>query len=118
MLTGCRRTWRRTTSSFVAGLVAATALWATTAHAGDWPQILGPHRDGRAEGESLADSWPSTGPKLLWERPVGRGYAGVAIVGDRGVLFHRVENEEVVEAIDARTGKAVWKYAIPTSYVS
>jgi outer membrane protein assembly factor BamB len=100
-------------------LAAGLAVFcATRVDAGDWPQILGPHRDGRAEGESLAESWPATGPKVLWERPVGRGYAGVAIVGERGVLFHRAENEEVVEAFDAKTGKPGWKFAIPTTYTS
>ena len=96
----------------------SSASLRVAADAGDWPQILGPHRDGRAEGESLSDSWPAGGPKVLWERPVGRGYAGVAIVGERGVLFHRVENEEVVEAFDVKTGKSSWKFTIPTSYVS
>jgi outer membrane protein assembly factor BamB len=99
-------------------VVVAIVLCGATAEAGDWPQILGPHRDGRAEGESLADSWPAAGPKTVWERPVGRGYAGVAVVGDRGVLFHRVENEELIQAFDVRTGKFSWKFAIPTSYVS
>ncbi len=96
----------------------ACGLWTTRAGAGDWPQILGPHRDGRAEKESLADAWPAGGPKLVWARPVGRGYAGVSVVGEQGVLFHRVENEELVEGFAAKTGKSTWKYAIPTSYVS
>jgi outer membrane protein assembly factor BamB len=99
-------------------VVAVVAFYVAHAEGGDWPQILGPHRDGRAEGESLADSWPAAGPKVIWERPVGRGYAGVAVVGERGVLFHRVENEELVQAFDVRTGKFSWKFAIPTSYVS
>jgi outer membrane protein assembly factor BamB len=99
-------------------LFVGSMLFASHVRAGDWPQILGPHRDGRAEGESLADSWPAGGPKVLWERPVGRGYAGVAVVGERGVLFHRVENEELVEAFDVKTGKSAWKVAVPTSYVS
>lgn len=86
--------------------------------AGDWPQILGPHRNGEAENESLADTWPSDGPKTLWHRPVGRGYAGLAVVGQKGVLFHRVENDERVEALDVGNAKELWHFAIPTSYVS
>jgi outer membrane protein assembly factor BamB len=93
-------------------------MFVSSAGAGDWPQILGPHRDGRAEGESLANSWPAGGPKVVWERPVGRGYSGVAVVGDRGILFHRVENEEVAEQFDVKTGKRGWKFGIPTSYIS
>jgi outer membrane protein assembly factor BamB len=112
------RTKLRTISKLLPGFLATAAFFVASAHAGDWPQILGPHRDGRAEGESLADSWPAGGPKVLWERPVGRGYAGVAVVGERGVLFHRIENEELVQAFDVRAGNFSWKFAMPTSYVS
>src|SRR5580692_1478093 len=69
------RTKLRMISNLLLGFIATAAFFVASAHAGDWPQILGPHRDGRAEGESLADSWPAGGPKVLWERPVGRGYA-------------------------------------------
>ena len=41
-----------------------------TAQAGDWPQILGPHRNGIADDEHLASQWPAGGPKTLWQRPV------------------------------------------------
>src|SRR5580692_2589904 len=112
---GARFRW---TLILIAACLTVRGLWTTTAHAGDWPQILGPHRDGRAERESLTDSWPAGGPKVLWERPVGRGYAGVAVVGERGVLFHRIENEELVQAFDVRAGNFSWKFAMTTSYVS
>jgi len=112
-----RRTWLGLFGTFAA-VLTVLCVTGPRAVAGDWPQILGPHRDGRADGESLAESWPASGPKLLWERPVGRGYAGVAVVSDRGVLFHRIDNEEVVETFDAKTGKSGWKFAIPTTYVS
>jgi outer membrane protein assembly factor BamB len=109
--------------AFCSTLVACMVLIGMTStppalRAGDWPQILGPHRNGEADNETLADSWPSDGPKTVWQRPVGRGYAGLAVVGQTGVLFHRVEDEERVEAIDVATGKERWHFAIPTSYVS
>ena len=63
-------------------------------------------------------SGPSDGPKTLWQRPVGQGYAGLAVIGQTAVLFHRVENEERVEALDAASGKELWHFAMPTSYVS
>ena len=110
-------------ASFCGSLVACMVLIGlsstpTALRAGDWPQILGPHRNGEAEKETLADSWPSDGPRTVWQRPVGRGYAGLAVVGPTGVLFHRVEDEERVEAIDVATGKERWHFAIPTSYTS
>jgi outer membrane protein assembly factor BamB len=86
--------------------------------AGDWPQILGPHRDGKAETETLAASWPAAGPKLLWQRDVGRGYAGVAVVGNACILFHREGDNAIVERLDADTGKSRWKKGFPTHYES
>jgi outer membrane protein assembly factor BamB len=86
--------------------------------AGDWPQILGPHRDGIAENESLADSWPADGPKVVWQRRVGRGYAGLAVAGQRAILFHRLGDQEVVEALDSATGTTLWKSSTPTAYQS
>ena len=84
--------------------------------AGDWPQILGPTRDGKAAGERLGKTWPKAGPTVVWQRPVGHGYAGLAVAKGRAVLYHRVGNEALVEAIDARTGKPLWKKSFPTSY--
>ena len=46
--------------------LASTAL--TSAMAGDWPQILGPNRNGVASEEKLANSWPGGGPKVLWQK--------------------------------------------------
>jgi outer membrane protein assembly factor BamB len=67
-------------------------------------------------GPPLAETWGATGPKVLWRRQVGQGFAGPAVVGNRVVLFHRVGNEEVVESLDSASGTPVWRYAYPTRY--
>lgn len=93
------------------------ALIAAGVHAGEWPQILGPSRNGiAAADERLAESWPAAGPTLVWRRDVGGGYAGVAVAGNRALLFHRVDNEEVVEALDAATGLPLWRSGHPTTF--
>jgi outer membrane protein assembly factor BamB len=90
-----------------------------TLRAGDWPQILGPNRDGRAAAdEKLTDSWPKDGPPVLWQRDVGGGFSGLAVAGDTAILFHRVDDEEVAEAIDPLTGKTKWKDGSPTRFSS
>ncbi|MFP6692040.1 MAG: PQQ-binding-like beta-propeller repeat protein [Pirellulales bacterium] len=91
-------------------------LQALQTRGGDWPQVLGPYRNGRATNEQLADSWPSGGPKLVWRRQVGRGFAGVAVQGQRAVVFHRVDDQEIVEALDAATGKTIWKRSFVARY--
>ena len=112
------------TRSFGRFAPLVTACWLTAASiplssgvAGEWPQILGPNRNGIAsDGEELADEWPAEGPFTLWQREVGSGYAGVAVANKRVFLFHRVENREVVESLDAATGKNFWTDEYPTAF--
>ena len=94
------------------------AVWAAgvTLVAQDWPQFLGPHRNGTYGGPPIADGWPTGGPTKVWERQVGAGFAGPAVVGDRLILFHRIGRDEVVEALDTETGETIWRYDYPTSY--
>jgi outer membrane protein assembly factor BamB len=91
---------------------------ATDLSAGDWPQILGPNRNGiAADDERLAETWPESGPKLLWEQPVGRGFAAVAVVGERAIVFDRDRNTERVQALNVATGESNWDDAYPTDFV-
>ena len=101
-------------------LVILIAFWMRFDHAlaGDWPQIHGPERNGKAERETLLETWLAGGPKLLWRREVGSGFAGVAVVGEACILFHRVGDEAVAERLHAATGKPIWKQSFPTHYVS
>lgn len=82
----------------------------------DWPQILGPTRNGIYIGPEIVASFPRSGPPRLWSRDVGAGFAGPAVAGDRLILFHRVNNRETVEAMAAATGKTIWTFDYPTSY--
>lgn len=81
----------------------------------DWPQFLGPTRDGVVPGSSPAP-WPASGPVVAWKVDVGRGFAGPVVAGGRVLLHHRRGNEEVLEAWDARTGKPAWRAVQPTAY--
>jgi outer membrane protein assembly factor BamB len=88
----------------------------STLVAQDWPQFLGPRRDGTYTGTPLAESWPAGGPPSLWQRDVGAGFAGPVVVGERVILFHRVSGREVVEALATDTGDTVWRYDYPSTY--
>lgn len=82
----------------------------------DWPQILGPERNGVYRGPALAEAWGAQGPRVVWRKMVGAGFSGPVVAQGRLILFHRVGSEEVVESLDARTGVSQWRYAYPTSY--
>jgi outer membrane protein assembly factor BamB len=92
-------------------------IFIAMSRAEDWPQFLGPTRDGHSGETGLHASWPASGPPVLWQRDVGEGYSGPVIAGERLILFHRVENDEVIECLQAATGKPLWKHAYPTQYV-
>jgi outer membrane protein assembly factor BamB len=89
---------------------------AFAASASDWPQFLGPGRNGVYEGPPISATWTGDGPKRLWEKKVGQGFAGPAVVGSRVILFHRVGDKEVVESLAAATGASQWRYEYATSY--
>jgi outer membrane protein assembly factor BamB len=93
-----------------AGLVCAVL-------AADWPQFLGPTRNGVSTETGLATTWPKEGPPQVWEKKVGAGWSGPIVSAGRVILFHRLENREVVESLDAATGKPQWKFDYATGYV-
>ncbi|WP_197443499.1 outer membrane protein assembly factor BamB family protein [Maioricimonas rarisocia] len=89
----------------------------TPGSAGDWPQILGPNRDGRAaDDEVVSTDWEAAGPPVVWEKQVGSGYAGVAVKQGQAILFHRVGDEERVAALDAGTGQTLWSDGQPSDF--
>jgi len=94
---------------------ACLALTAVTL-AQDWPQFLGPTRTGVYAGAPLNESWGPEGPKVIWRKAIGAGFAGPVVVQGRVLVFHRLANQETLDALDARTGTAQWRYAYPTAY--
>jgi outer membrane protein assembly factor BamB len=83
---------------------------------GDWPQFLGPDRNGEYRGPAITIEWPEKRPPLLWQKEVGQGFAGPVVAGSRLILFHRVSDREVVEALDAKTGSPLWRFDYRTRY--
>lgn len=76
----------------------------------DWRVWGGKDRDFIVHTSGLADSWPASGPRKLWTRPLGDGYSAIAEEG--GVLYtaFRRRLSDVITAIDAATGKTIWEY--------
>lgn len=79
-------------------IVAAASL------AGDWPQWLGPNRNGSTT-ETIK---PWTGaPKVLWKAPVGDGHSSPVVANGKVFLHTRPpgKDEEQLSIFDAATGK-------------
>jgi outer membrane protein assembly factor BamB len=105
--------------AFVLGLLMlnVSVLVGSISSAGDWAQVLGNQRSGQAaEGESLPDALPTAGPKTVWSKDVGAGYAGPAVVGKQLFLFHRLGEHELVTCFSAADGSVVWETKLPADY--
>jgi len=94
-------------------LLAALAF---PALASDWPQFLGPTRNGVYTGPALAASWPKDGPRVVWQRKVGAGFSGPVVSTRKLILFHRIDDKEIIECLDSNNGKSVWTFDYPTAY--
>src|SRR5258708_994756 len=64
-------------------ILVVLASCGTQVHADDWPQWMGPERDGVWRETGIVDTFPKDGPPVRWRVPIGGGYAGPAVVGDR-----------------------------------
>jgi len=99
----------------VAGLLAGVILLIAPLAAQDWPQWRGPNRDGAIAKFNPPSAWPERLARQ-WQVDVGLGYATPLIVGSRLYLFTRQGEEEVMQALDATTGKSIWRTSYPAPF--
>lgn len=84
--------------------------------ADDWPQWRGPARDGKSTDQQRLSDWKQHAPQLDWiVDGMGRGYASVAIVGDRLYTTGNFDSSQGVIAVDTHTGQTVWRRSLTTS---
>ncbi|MBV9125087.1 MAG: PQQ-like beta-propeller repeat protein, partial [Planctomycetes bacterium] len=108
-------------------------LLAPAVRADDWPQWLGPERDGVWRETGILERFPEQGPPIRWRTPVGGGYSGPAVAEGRVFVTDRVLPEgtsnprnafarsatpgkERVLCLDEATGKVLWKHEYDCPY--
>ena len=102
-------------------LILTFACW-ISASADDWPTFRGGNRTGVAPDTNLLEKWPAEGPKLLWEATgAGRGYAGVAISGERFYtlgdgLSTAKDKDEYLTCFNLADGKPIWQHKTGTPW--
>ena len=81
------------------------------AQAQDWLQWGGPGRNFISDSKGLADSWPASGPRRLWNRTLGEGHS--TILAEKGKLYtmYRKGEQEVIVSLEADSGKTIWEYS-------
>jgi outer membrane protein assembly factor BamB len=80
----------------------------------DYPQWRGWNSDGGASAFVAPKVWPEALSRR-WRVDVGEGYATPLVVGSRLYAFTRLNGRETMTALDARTGRILWRtsYAAP-----
>src|SRR5215510_3510505 len=101
--------------------------------ADDWPQWLGPRRDGVWRETGILEKFPEKGPKVRWSTPIGGGYAGPAVAGNRVYVTDRmlspgvknptsgfgrgnVPGTERILCLDDANGQIIWKHEYDCLY--
>lgn len=108
------------------------AVGILTASADDWPRWMGAKADGVWTEKGIRSDLPESGAPVAWRVPVGWGYSGPAVAGDKVYLsdYQRSEGElmnspgkavtwegrERLLCLDVKTGKELWKYEVPRTY--
>src|SRR5260370_15483264 len=76
--------------------LAVSLLYTAPAAAGDWPQWLGPNRDGSAPDK--IQPWKDA-PKVLWKKAVGEGHSSPVVADGRGFIHAKIANQNEGEVV-------------------
>jgi outer membrane protein assembly factor BamB len=79
----------------------------------DWPGLWGPSRNGSTT-DAFAASRGDT--DVLWRRSVAGGYSEIAIHGGRAFTMELRDGEDFVVALDAGTGRELWRIRVGPTY--
>jgi outer membrane protein assembly factor BamB len=93
-----------------------SALASGFVRAADWPQFLGPSRNGISAETGLIDNWPEGGPKEVWRVPGGVGMSGLAIKEGKLLTLVQRDGQQWVVALEAKTGKELWQTPLGSEY--
>src|SRR3990172_6374930 len=86
-------------------MVVAGSSWA------DWPQYLGPNRNGISDEKGILRSWPENGPEVLWTVTLGRGFGGPVVKDGKVYLLDRDDKVgDTMRCFDLSSGKELWNF--------
>ena len=81
----------------------------------DWPQWMGPDRNGRIRGEHLPQELDSQ-LQPAWRRAVGHGYAAPVVSGNDLIWVDEINDKEVAHCLALEGGKERWATPYADSY--
>ena len=109
------RTFRRAAAALAAGCCVVMLTGGTGAGdqvAEGWPQYRGPARTGISDETGLLKSWSAPGPKVVWKAPLGEGFSGISVVGDRLYTMYGAGEDDILACYATTDGHEIWKLRV------
>lgn len=123
---------QRAELALVLAVVLGGSLGGRSLCGDDWPQWMGPTRDGIYREAGLVEKFPDAGLPVLWRVPISGGYSGPAVSGGRVFVTDYVRasgevvnnpggrneltGQERVLCLDTATGKVIWSHSYDCPY--
>ncbi len=82
----------------------------------DWPSFLGPTGDSKSTERGILTHWPSDGPPLVWQLPLGAGYGMPTVSAGRLFQFDRSGDRARLRCLESQTGKHLWTFDYPSDF--
>ena len=111
-----QRLFRRSSKfcPFVLGVALMPAAL-SAADASDWPHWSGPNLDLTVStGSELFDG--ALRLEREWSVPLGSGYSGIVVIGERAVTGFSDGKSDFFAAFDATSGAELWRHRIARTY--
>jgi outer membrane protein assembly factor BamB len=88
------------------------ALGSTFVHATDWPVWRGLDRSGIST-EAIKTDFGGDSPPVVWKAELGIGFSSFVVAKGIAYSTGHADDNDTLFAIDASTGKEVWKHSYP-----
>jgi outer membrane protein assembly factor BamB len=98
---------------------------------GAWPRFRGENFDAvvdetlkptstQQEKVTLANSWLESGPKVLWSKQLGEGFAGAAVLEGRVYIidYDQQNKADLIRCMSLDDGRDIWQYSYPVKIKS
>ena len=101
-------------SHFIAAIVFFIATDGLIAE--DWPQFLGPGRNGISPETNLIDAFSDDGPKTVWKVAGGVGMSAIAVVDGHAITMWNDQQNQRVVSLKPSDGSENWSTSIGPIY--
>lgn len=98
------------------GVLVLLTITGQVGQADEWPQFLGPERNGISAETGLLNEWTDSSVAEVWRADGGVGMSGLAIRDGKLVTLIQDAGRQRVVAHNAKTGEQLWQNPIAPAF--